>query len=76
MGFDPAQKKQQIATWKEVIATPVLVVGHGLMKMVGLIQKLGETLQGKERVNYKNFLEAIKTGFSDYLTTCLVACDN
>ena len=44
MGFDPAQKKQQIAKWKEVIATPVLVVGHGLLKMVGLIYKLGETL--------------------------------
>lgn len=59
-----------------MIATPVLVVGHGVMKMVGLIYKLGETLQGKDKVNFKNFQEAIKIGFADYLTTCLDATDN
>lgn len=41
MGFDLPQKKQQIAMWKNIVGTPILVVGHGLYKMVSLIKKLG-----------------------------------
>lgn len=76
MGFDPAMKKKQVEMWKDCIATPFLVVGHGLKKMVGLIQKLGETIQGKDKVTFKNFITNIKIGFADYLTTSMNASDN
>lgn len=62
--------------FKEIIGTPVLVVGHGLLKMVGLIKKLGQQMQGKDRINYKNFIENIKVAFAEYLTTSLMSSDN
>lgn len=40
MGFDAAQKNEQMAIWKEFIATPLLLAGHGAKRMVKYLSKL------------------------------------
>lgn len=40
MGFDQASKKTTVAMWKEVIGTPVLVIGHALIGLAYLIPKV------------------------------------
>lgn len=57
-----------------MVKRPELAVGHSLMKMVGLIYKIGDTMPGKDKANISRHLqESINSGFTDYLSTCLNA---
>ena len=40
------KKKQQMAIWKNIIGSTLMLAGHAGSKMLGLIQKLGETIKG------------------------------
>jgi hypothetical protein len=35
-----------MAIWKNIIGSTVMLGGHAAQKMLGLIQKLGETIKG------------------------------
>lgn len=46
-----------MAIWKNVIGTTGLLIGHSAIKFVGLIQKLGEMVKGKDKVYQEKLLE-------------------
>ena len=65
-----------MAIWKNIIGSTVMLGGHAAQKMLGLIQKLRETIKGQEKVNQAKLLAAVKVGFSEYIKTMLNSCDN
>lgn len=76
MGFDMAQKVEQMNKLKMALGSFGLIVVHGVAQIGPLVKKVVDAVKGRDRVEQANLLKNVKQSFNEYIKTCLNTCDN
>ena len=76
MGFDMAEKKEQMNRLKMALGSAGLLIVHGVANIGSLVKKVMDAVKARDKVEQAALLKNVKQSFNEYIQTCLNTCDN